>query len=228
MGVRIGDPIVPDSAFSTGVKNAWRKPEGGGEEKPAGKTTLAWGKAFDDRVGAFIAAEVVRTLKEGRVEHPNTVTGAATVQEEIGLRGARTSAHIAQPDVCITLEVDIAGDVPGVEAYEAPTRMGLGPAILTYDASMVPNQALKELLITVAEENRIPHQLSQMKGGGTDGGAIHMANAGCPTVVLTVPTRHIHSHVGIISLDDIDNAVRLLVEVVKRLDKKTVESFTTI
>jgi endoglucanase len=93
---------------------------------------------------------------------------------------------------------------------------------------MVPNQGLKELLITVAEESRIPHQLSQMKGGGTDGGAIHMANAGCPTVVLTVPTRHIHSHVGIISLDDIDNAVRLVVEVVKRLDKKTVESFTTI
>jgi putative aminopeptidase FrvX len=227
-GVRIGDPIVPDSAFSTSTRNVWRKPDGGGEEKPVGKTTLAWGKAFDDRVGAFIAAEVVRTLKEGRVEHPNTVTGAATVQEEIGLRGARTSAHIAQPDVCITLEVDIAGDVPGIEAYEAPTRMGLGPAILTYDASMVPNQPLKELLISVAEENRIPHQLSQMKGGGTDGGAIHMANAGCPTVVLTVPTRHIHSHVGIISLDDVDNAVRLLVEVVKRLDKKTVESFTTI
>jgi endoglucanase len=227
-GVRIGDPIVPDSAFSTSTRNVWRKPEGGGEEKMVGKTTLAWGKAFDDRVGAFIAAEVVRMLKEGRVEHPNTVTGAATVQEEVGLRGARTSAHIAQPDVCITLEVDIAGDVPGIEAYEAPTRMGLGPAILTFDASMVPNQPLKELLISVAEENRIPHQLSQMKGGGTDGGAIHMANAGCPTVVLTVPTRHIHSHVGIISLDDIDNAVRLLVEVVKRLDKKTVESFTTI
>jgi endoglucanase len=206
----------------------WRKPEGGGDEKPAGKTVLALGKAFDDRVGAFIAAEVVRKLKEGRIEHPNTVTGAATVQEEIGLRGARTSAHIAQPDVCITLEVDIAGDVPGIEPHEAPTRMGMGPAVLTFDASMVPNQGLKELVIRTAEECGIPHQLSQMKGGGTDGGAIHMANAGCPTVVITVPTRHIHSHVGMVSLDDIDNAVALLVEVVKRLDRKTVDSFTAI
>jgi endoglucanase len=93
---------------------------------------------------------------------------------------------------------------------------------------MVPNQVLKELVIRTAEECRIPHQLSQMKGGGTDAGAIHIANAGCPSVVITVPTRHIHSHVGMVSLDDMDNAVVLLVEVVKRLDKKTVESFTAI
>jgi endoglucanase len=228
MGVRIGDPVVPDSAFSTIEKSVFRRPEGGGEEKAAGKSILACGKAFDDRVGAFIAAEVVRRLTEGRVEHPNTVIGAATVQEEVGLRGARTSAHLAQPDVCITLEVDIAGDVPGIEAHEAPTKMGLGPAVMTYDASMIPNQGLKELLIRTAEECRIPFQLSQMKGGGTDGGAIHMANAGCPSVVLTVPTRHIHSHVGILSLEDVDNAVTLVTEVVKRLDSRVAESFTAV
>jgi endoglucanase len=228
MGVRIGDPAVPDSPFFTITKNIFRKPEGGGEEKPAGMTVLACGKAFDDRVGAFIAAEVVRRLKEGRIEHPNTVIGAATVQEEVGLRGARTSAHVVQPDVCIALEVDIAGDVPGIEAHEAPTKMGLGPGVLTYDASMIPNQGLKDLIVQVAEETRIPYQFSQMKGGGTDAGAIHMANAGCPSIVLTVPTRHIHSHVGMVSLSDIDNAVSLLVEVVKRLDARTVESFTAI
>jgi putative aminopeptidase FrvX len=93
---------------------------------------------------------------------------------------------------------------------------------------MIPNQGLKEFLIRTAEECRIPFQLSQMKGGGTDGGAIHMANAGCPSVVLTVPTRHIHSHVGILSLEDIDNAVALVTEVVKRLDAKTAESFTAV
>jgi putative aminopeptidase FrvX len=87
---------------------------------------------------------------------------------------------------------------------------------------------LKELLIRTAEESKIPYQFSQMKGGGTDGGAIHIANAGCPTIVLTIPTRHIHSHVGMLSLDDVDNAVTLLVEVVKRLDEKTVDSFTSI
>ncbi len=228
MGVRIGDPAVPDSPFYTITKNVYRKPEGGGDEKPAGSTMIACGKAFDDRVGAFIAAEVVRRLKEGRIAHPNTVMGAATVQEEVGLRGARTSAHVVQPDVCITLEVDIAGDVPGIEAHEAPTKMGFGPAVLTYDASMIPNQGLKDLIVRVAEETRIPWQFSQMKGGGTDAGAIHIANAGCPSIVLTVPTRHIHSHVGMVSISDIDNAVALIVEVVKRLDARTVESFTVI
>jgi putative aminopeptidase FrvX len=228
MGVRIGDPVVPDSPFATFEKAVFRKPEGGGEEKRLGTTVLATGKGFDDRIGAWIAAEVLRRLKEQKIEHPNTVTGAATVQEEVGLRGARTTANVAQPDVCITLEVDIAGDVPGIESHEAAAKMGLGPSLITYDASMIPNQGLKELIIRTAEECRIPLQLSQMRGGGTDGGAIHIANAGCPCIVLGVPTRHIHSHVGMLSLEDLDNAVALVTEVVKRLDAKTVESFTAL
>lgn len=228
MGVRIGDPVVPDSPFYIIEKNVYRKPEGADKEQPAGKARIACGKAFDDRAGAFLAAEVVRRLKEQKIDHPNTVIGAATVQEEVGLRGARTSAHVVQPDVCITLEVDIAGDVPGIEAHEAPTKMGLGPSIVTYDASMIPNQGLKDLIIRAAEDTKLPLQLSQMKGGGTDGGAIHIANAGCPSIVLAIPTRHIHSHVAMMSLDDVDNAVTLLVEVLKRLDEKTVASLTAI
>jgi putative aminopeptidase FrvX len=225
MGVRIGDPVVPDSAFSTIEKTVFRK-DGGGEEKNLGRTTLACGKGFDDRIGAFIAAETVRRLKE--IPHPNTVIGAATVQEEVGLRGARTSAALAAPDVCITLEVDIAGDAPGIESHEAPAKMGLGPSLITFDGSMIPNQPLKELVIRTAEECHIPLQLSQMRGGGTDAGAIHVHNVGCPSVVLSVPTRHIHAHAGILSLEDVDHAIALLVEVCKRLDAKTVESFTTI
>jgi putative aminopeptidase FrvX len=225
MGVRIGDPVVPDSAFSTIEKTVFRK-DGGVEEKNLGRTTLACGKGFDDRIGAFIAAETVRRLKE--IPHPNTVIGAATVQEEVGLRGARTSAALAAPDVCITLEVDIAGDAPGIESHEAPAKMGLGPSLITFDGSMIPNQPLKELVIRTAEECHIPLQLSQMRGGGTDAGAIHVHNVGCPSVVLSVPTRHIHAHAGILSLEDVDHAIALLVEVCKRLDAKTVESFTTI
>ena len=228
MGVRIGDPVVPDSPFYTIEKNVYRKPDGAGEEKLLGTTIIACGKAFDDRAGAFLAAEVVRRLKEEKIDHPNTVIGAATVQEEVGLRGARTSAHVVQPDVCITMEVDIAGDVPGLESHEAPTRMGLGPSIVTWDASMIPNQGLKDLIIRTAEDKKLPLQLSIMKGGGTDGGAIHVANAGCPSIVFGIPTRHIHSHVAMMSLEDIDNGVTLLLEVLKRLDEKTVRSFTEI
>jgi len=210
-GVKMGDPAVPWSPFSL-IR--------GGK--------VAMGKAFDDRVGAFITMETIRRIKEDDIKHPNTVFGAASVQEEVGLRGARTVSHLVDPDVGLVLEVDIAGDVPGIKPFEAPARMGKGPTLLTYDASMIPNQPLKEFVIDVAEEAKIPLQLSQVARGGTDAGAIHLNRAGCPSVVVSVPTRHIHSHVGLLSLDDVENTIRLMIELIKRLDKRTAESFTSI
>jgi putative aminopeptidase FrvX len=171
---------------------------------------------------------VVRRLREGAIEHPNTVIGAGTVQEEVGLRGARTTAWMAQPDVCLTLEVDIAKDIAGIDQETAPIKLGGGPSILTFDASMVPNQRLKELVIATAEEQKIPYQLSQARRGGTDAGAIHISHAGCPSLVLGVPTRHIHSHVGILSLEDVAHCIQLVVATVQRLDSATVESFTAL
>lgn len=221
MGVRIGDPVAPDSEFSTTKKKVFK------EDKESGEMELAIGKGFDDRVGAFVASEVLKRIKEENISHPNTLVGVATVQEEVGLRGARTTAYIAKPDICLTVEVDIAGDVPGIEPHEAPAKMGEGPTILTFDRSMIPNQPLKEFVIEVAEENKIPYQLSQVSGG-TDAGIIHMSNAGCPSLVIGVPTRHIHSHVGILSLGDVGNCIELLIEVVKRLDEKRVDGFTAI
>ena len=210
MGVKIGDPVVPWSPFNV-IRN--------------GK--VAMGKAFDDRIGAFVLMEAIRRIKEEKIDHPNTVYGAATVQEEVGLRGAQTTAHVVEPDVGIVLEVDIAGDVPGIKPKEAPAKMGKGPSLITYDRSMIPNQPLKEFVIKTAEEAGIPLQLSQVMGG-TDAGRIHLNRAGCPSVVIGVPTRHIHSHVGLLSLEDAENAVRLVVELIKRLDKETVESFTAL
>ena len=211
MGIRIGDPAVPWSPFAV-IRN--------------GK--IAMGKAFDDRIGAFIAMEVTRRLKEGNISHPNTVFGAATVQEEVGLRGATTVAHVVDPDVAIILEVDIAGDVPGIKPYEAPAKMGKGPSILTFDRSMIPNQPLKNFVIKTAEEIGIPYQLSQVYRGGTDAGKIHLSRAGCPSIVISVPTRHIHSHVGLLSLEDTENAIKLTMELVKKLDSELVQSFTTV
>jgi len=210
-GVKVGDPAVPWSPFSL--------IQGG---------KVAMGKAFDDRIGAFVLMEAIRRIKEGGVDHPNTVYGAATVQEEVGLRGATTIAHVVDPDVAIVIEVDIAGDVPGIKPQEALTKMGKGVGLLTYDRSMIPNQPLKEFVYNVAKQAQIPLQLSQVSGGGTDAGRIHVSRAGCPSVVVTVPTRHIHSHVGLLSLKDVENAVRLVMEIVKRLDAKTVEGFTAL
>jgi len=210
-GVKIGDPVVPWSPFSLVQK---------------GK--VAVGKAFDDRIGAFIMMETIRNIKEKDVIHPNTVYGAATVQEEVGARGAQTVAHLVDPDVAIVLEVDISGDVPDIKPSEAPAKMGKGPSIVTYDRSMIPNQPLKEFVIKTAEEAGLPLQLSQVARGGTDAGRIHLNRVGCPSVVISVPTRHIHSHVGLLSLEDTENAVRLVTELIKKLDKKTVDCFTAI
>jgi len=222
MGVRIGDAVVPDSTFFTIKKRAFK------EGKFIGIKTLAFGKAFDDRVGAFIAAQVVRTLKEKDIDHPNKVVGAATVQEEVGLRGARTVANLVKPDVAIVIDVEISGDVPGVEPKQAQAKLGEGIAITTYDASMIPNQPLKELAISICEKNRIPYQLTTTAMGGTDAGAVHISNIGCPSIVVGPPTRHIHSHVGILDLGDVDHCIKFVVEMVKVLDKSKVDSLTLI
>jgi putative aminopeptidase FrvX len=209
-GVKIGDPVVPWSPF-----------------KIVQDGKVAMGKAFDDRIGAFVIMEAMRRIKEQGIEHPNTVYGAATVQEEVGLRGAQTMAHMVDPDVGIALEVDIAGDVPGIKPHEAITKMGQGPGLLTWDRSMIPNQPFKEFVIQVAKQAQIPLQLSQISGG-TDAGRIHLNRTGCPSVVISVPTRHIHSHVGFLSLEDTENAIRLTIELLKRLDAETVEGFTAL
>ncbi|MFX0168039.1 MAG: M42 family metallopeptidase [Candidatus Hodarchaeota archaeon] len=211
MGIQIGDPIMPDASFQL-IRN----------EK------LAAAKAFDDRLGAFIAMEVVRQLKEQNINHPNTIIGAATVQEEVGLRGARTTAHVVEPDVGFALEVEIAGDMPGIKPEEAASKLGKGPAISTMDRSMIPNQSLLEFVIDTAEKEDIPYQLSAMYGGATDAGVIHLNRAGVPSLVIGVPTRHIHSHIGILNLDDIEKTIDLLIAVIKAMNTDIVKSFTNL
>ena len=207
IGVRLGDPIIPVSEFT---------PMAGG------KSYLA--KAWDDRVGCALIIQVAQLLV-GQA-HPNTLYGVGTVQEEVGLRGAKTSAEIVDPDVAIILEVDIPGDVPGIEEVESAVKLGKGPTLLLYDARMIPNLELRDLVIDTARELEIPLQLSAMAGGATDGGMIHLHGQGVPSVVLGVPARHIHSHAGIIHRDDYDKALNLLVAVIRKLDMETVASLT--
>ncbi len=207
-GVRVGDPIVPLSEFTI-LANS--------------KTYLA--KAFDDRVGCALTIAALQRLAKQR--HPNTLFGVATVQEEVGARGAITSVEVVNPDVAIILEVEIAGDVPGIKPEESAVRLGGGPALLAYDARMIPNIKLRDLVIDTAKKLNIPLQISAMEGGATDGGPIHLHKAGVPTVVLAVPTRHIHSHSAILHRDDFDRTVELLTAVIQKLDKRTVEALTS-
>lgn len=211
LGIVVGDPIAPWAPFLT---------------TRGGK--VAMGKAFDDRVGTFVGLEVLRRLKTENVRHPNTIYVAGTVQEEVGLRGASTVGNLVEPDLAVALEVDIAGDVPGIKKNEAPSRMGKGPSILTFDATMIPNQSFKAFVIETAEKESIPYQLSVVPAGGTDAGKFHIVRAGAPSIVIGVPTRHIHSHSGILDVSDIGNAVSLVLAVVRRLDGDTVRSFIEV
>jgi endoglucanase len=207
-GVRIGDPIVPVSEFTI----------------LAGSRAYL-SKAFDDRVGCALLIAVMQRLVG--TDHPNALFGVATAQEEVGARGATTSVELINPDVAIISEVDIAGDVPGIKPEETPIRLGGGPVLLAYDARMIPNLQLRDLVIDTAKNCNIPLQISAMEGGATDGGPIHLHKSGVPTVVLAVPTRHIHCHNAIVRREDFDRAVDLLTAVIKRLDKKTVADLTS-
>jgi putative aminopeptidase FrvX len=207
IGVRPGDPVIPVSEFAV-----------------MANPRMYLSKAFDNRVGCALAIDTVRQLADDG--HPNTVYAVGTVQEEVGLRGAKTSAYAINPDVGIILEVDIAGDVPGIKPEESAITMGRGPTMLVYDARMIPNLKLRDMVIATAKELGLPLQFSAMSGGATDGGMIHIHNEGVPTVVIGVPTRHIHSHNAILCRDDYDRALQLVVALVKKLDADTVAGLT--
>ncbi len=207
LGIRPGDPIIPVFPFTI---------------SKTGKTYLA--KAFDDRVGCALFIDVIRRLVQER--HPNTVYGVGTVQEEVGLRGARTSSWVVEPDVGLTMETGVAGDVPDVKKEDAQGKLGKGPVIVIRDGSMIPNLRLRDLFVETAEELRIPYQFDLLDRGGTDSGAIHLHRSGVPNLVIAVPTRHIHSHAGIIHRDDYDQAVHLVTAVIKKLDGERVAGLT--
>lgn len=208
LGIRVGDPIIPDSQFTI-----------------LGNNRMYMSKAFDNRVACAIVLDVMRNLK-GQ-SHPNTVQGAASVQEEVGCRGAATLAHVGEPDVCIVCDTGIALDMPP-DNFEKAERLGNGAAILVYDATMVPNIKLRDLVIKTADSKKIPYHLTYIERGGTDGSRIHISRMGVPSIVIGPPVRYIHSHNGILNRTDYDNTVKLITEVIKKLDKKTVRSLTEV
>ncbi len=204
LDIRPGDPILPESPFTV-----------------MANPDLLLAKAWDNRMGCALAAETAIHLK-GKA-HPNVLFAVATVQEEVGLRGAQTSANKIRPDVALALDVGIAHDTPGTEGDE---KLGGGPLVVIYDASAIPNRALRDLVIDTAAKLKQPLQFESVERGGTDAGRIHLTGEGVPSLSLGIPARYIHSHVSIIDRRDFDATVRLLVALVKRLDRKTVDRLT--
>jgi len=197
MGVRIGDSVGFDIKFAKIGKD------------------IAIGKAFDDRVGCAVIVEAMRLL--GKTEC--TVFAVGTVQEEVGCRGATTSAFGLCPDIGIALDVTIAGDVPGVKEFEAPIKMRKGPSLTVADYGLITHPKVLRLLIDAAEESKIPYQLETGLPGGTDAGRISLTREGVPSGVISIPTRYIHSPASMLSLEDTENVVKLTVAAIKKIPK---------
>ncbi len=206
-GISPGDHIVPRTVFTT-----LRNPR------------FVSGKAFDDRVGVALFVDALRAL--GTAKHPNTICGVGTVQEEVGTRGAGTAAHQVSPDVAIVLEGSPADDLPGSKADEAQGVLGKGPQIRLFDPTMITNRKFSQFVVETAQACRLPYQVAVRISGGTDARPIHLHRTGVPTIVLGVPVRYAHSHVGVLSLDDYEHTLQLLRELIKRLGAKTVAAFT--
>jgi endoglucanase len=197
LGVRIGDPIVPQEPF-----------------RRLGDKKFILSKAWDDRVGCALMIELLEAL--AKTTHPNTVYGVGTTQEEVGTRGAETSADVVNPDLCLVLDVGLATDMPGIEG-EVKVGLGDGPIIYVLDAGTIGDHRLNSLVLEIAEKKEIPHQISLIEGGATDARSIHLHARGVPSVMLGIPTRYIHSHAGIIHTDDYEATLKLLLAVVKAL-----------
>jgi tetrahedral aminopeptidase len=181
--------------------------------RKAGPSILS--KAIDDRIGV---ATLIELLKHAPPDVD--VCAAFTVQEEIGLRGAKVAAQYFNPDLAIAIDSTPARDLPahdGAENITYNTKLGLGPAIYTVDGSTLHDPRLVRFLQKTAEAEKIPYQLRQPGGGGTDSGAIQRSLAGIPTVSVSVPHRYTHSPVSISRIEDWKNTLNLLHAALKRI-----------
>jgi endoglucanase len=165
---------------------------------------LLKGKSFDDRVGCYVLAELLKS------EFACELVGVFTVQEEIGLRGAGVAAYAVQPDVAVALEGTVADDLPRQEDISPTTELGKGPAISVMDRSAHADRRLVRILTETAAAHDIPWQFKQPGVGGTDVGSIHLARAGIPAVAVAVPCRYIHTPAALMDAADVENTIELM------------------
>lgn len=195
LGIEIGTPITIDREFADLAGNR------------------VTGKALDNRVGV---AMLIRALQ--RMESPHTVYAVFTVQEEVGLKGAKVSAYSLNPDCAIATDVTIPGDHPGIEKKDASVEMGRGPVVSIVNASgrgLISDPRMVAWLRETAERKKIPCQVEVGTGGNTDATIIHLERGGIPSVPLSIAARYIHSPVEVVDIGDIEAAINLLVEALK-------------
>ncbi len=172
------------------------------------------GKAFDDRAGCVVLSELVKE------RYGVELVAVFSVQEELGVRGARVAAYGVDPDAGFALEGTICDDLPREEDITPVTRLGHGPAVTVMDRSVIADRRLVDLVTRTADEEKIPYQFKAPGLGGTDAGAIHLAREGVPSIAVAVPSRYIHTPVSIMSPSDLQNTVALMKAVLRRMDSQ--------
>lgn len=198
MGIRKGNPITPVSHFI---------------EMNQGKCLLS--KAWDDRIGVAVIIEVMQRLQHEKI-YP-TLYGVGTVQEEVGLRGAKTVAQMIQPDLAIAIDVTFSYDLPGGEQNDV--KLGNGVALCVMDGSVIGHSGLLKQLEKICQAHHIRYQLDMDLAGGTDSGELSKVNAGVMNLTVSIPTRYMHSHYTMVHLDDFEATVDMLVHFLKTFDE---------
>ncbi len=194
LGIQVGDMLTPTNEHAYEVAN---------------DRVIA--KAHDDRAAVAVGMEIIRKLT--KIKHEATVIFVASTQEEVGLRGARTSAYKWTPDIGFAIDVTIAHDTPGIEPRD--TVLGSGVALSLFDRSVIANKALVRKMESVAKEYKIPYTFDSLTAGGTDSGAIHLTKEGVINMTLSIPSRYIHSHNSMIDLKDLQATVDLVINFIK-------------
>ena len=185
--VKIGDTAVFTGSF-TDLGDRWMS------------------KTMDDRIGCLIAIETLKALKET----PHEIFFVFSVQEEVGLRGAKTSAYAIDPDIGIALDVTMSYDTPG--QLEHSPRMGAGPCIKAKDASLIGTPWLNNALYDAAERAGVPYQVEVLRYAGTDAGAINLTRSGVPSSAVSVACRYVHSPSEMVDVNDVKQAILLLTD----------------
>lgn len=202
IGIRPGQPITPVCPFT-----------------PMANKKKILAKAWDNRYGCGLAIELLKELKDEKL--PNELYSGATVQEEVGLRGAATAAQMIKPDIFYALDASPANDMSGNK--QAFGKLGKGALLRIYDGSMVTHRGMREFVLDTAESNRIPYQYF-VSPGGTDAGRVHTSLEGVPSAVIGICARYIHTSSSIIHVDDYAAAKELLTKLVQKTDQATVDA----
>jgi len=172
-------------------------------------------KAMDDRVAVYVMIQAMKAAKDLHVD----VYGVATVQEEIGLRGAAASGWRIQPDICVAIDITLANDIPGIPEQDHVTRLGEGAAIKFMDSSLICHPKVVDHFRTIAEKNKIKHQIEILPAGGTDAGGVQRLHGGIPSFTLSIPTRYVHTVNETVHEDDVDACVDLLANYIEDAHK---------